>query len=549
LSTNGIPNLPKDPRTLLNTPRTATPAIRPMGNGEYTYFGVETVLVYTVSQWDLSLHDLNLIVNVDGISLSKSNNASMWPICLMIDCKCHKSSPCLIAAYVGEGEPPLNLYLEEFLAEMRTLIIQGLNVNNQIISVSIRCFVCDAPARSFLKNTTGHSGYYACERCITKGVYSHGAVHFIETDCPLRHDLDIQQVEHFRGQTPLTTMGIGLVTQFPLDYMHLACLGVQRRLLYFWFRLQSPCRQSNAVREQMSLRLTEIGADIPCEFVRKPRSLRYLDRWKATELRTFMLYVGIVTTKLLPSDFQKNFLLFSIAMRIYLCDGVLHTKKGFAKHCMEAFVTNSIQLYGQSFASDNVHSTIHLIDDAHRYGNLHSISSFPFETFLGQIKKLLRGPNKPIHQLHNRVAEHCANKVGKMSTRHEGFFCPYGVGPSMPDGVAHFRKWVGSEFTLTTTHPNNGIVLQNHRLCKIHDIFVLEDGRMQLAVRYFLVREDFFNYPCCSSEFHIYKVRNNHLSSEEIIDLSNVKNKVMLLTVDSHSSLAIPLLSSINACE
>ena len=40
---------------------------------------------------------------------------------------------------------------------------------NKTITVSIKCFVCDAPARSFLKCVVNHTGYSSCERCEIKG--------------------------------------------------------------------------------------------------------------------------------------------------------------------------------------------------------------------------------------------------------------------------------------------------------------------------------------------------------------------------------------------
>lgn len=38
----------------------------------------------------------------------------------------------------------------------------------------IMAFIGDAPTRSFLKCTKGHSGYYACERCTIRGTYKNG---------------------------------------------------------------------------------------------------------------------------------------------------------------------------------------------------------------------------------------------------------------------------------------------------------------------------------------------------------------------------------------
>ena len=43
-----------------------------------------------------------------------------------------------------------------------------------------------------------------------------------------------QYPEHHVGISPLQQLKCGMVSGFPLDYMHLVCLGVIRRLLNLW---------------------------------------------------------------------------------------------------------------------------------------------------------------------------------------------------------------------------------------------------------------------------------------------------------------------------
>lgn len=52
-----------------------------------------------------------------------------------------------------------------------------------------------------------------------------------------------------------------------------------------------------------------------------------------------------------------------------------------------------------------VHNLIHLVDSCKLYGALDTFSAFPFESFLGQIKKLVRSSYRPFEQICNRIYE------------------------------------------------------------------------------------------------------------------------------------------------
>ena len=47
-------------------------------------------------------------------------------------------------------------------------------------------FVCDAPARCFLKGIIGHNGYHSCERCEIHGTWDNRVVFNSEDECVLR---------------------------------------------------------------------------------------------------------------------------------------------------------------------------------------------------------------------------------------------------------------------------------------------------------------------------------------------------------------------------
>lgn len=106
-------------------------------------------------------------------------------------------------------------------------------------------------------------------------------------------------------------------------------------------------------------------------------------RWKAIELRQFMLYTGPVVLKnVLPDSLYQNFLLFSVAMTILLDPQLCEQFCSYAKQLLVVFVENLKALYGKEMIVYNVHGLIHLADDAHKFGPLDNVSSFPFENTL-----------------------------------------------------------------------------------------------------------------------------------------------------------------------
>ena len=167
-----------------------------------------------------------------------------------------------------------------------SLYVDGKNYS---ANINISCFICDTPARAYVKQIKGHSGYYGCDKCTQKGEW-HNKVTFPSTNALLRTDQAFNQMtdfEHHIGVTPLKTLSIGIVTQFPLDYMHLVCLGVMKRILMFL--LKSPVRDGIRIGQTsiigISKRLFEFRTFIPTEFSRKCRPLSDIKRWKAVELR------------------------------------------------------------------------------------------------------------------------------------------------------------------------------------------------------------------------------------------------------------------------
>lgn len=76
------------------------------------------------------------------------------------------------------------------------------------------------------------------------------------------------------------------------------------------------------------------------KFVRKPRHMTEIDRWKGTELRQFLLYTGpIVLLNILPKHMYMHFLSFSIAIRILSDERLCQRLNQYAHELLMWFVT------------------------------------------------------------------------------------------------------------------------------------------------------------------------------------------------------------------
>ena len=149
----------------------------------------------------------------------------------------------------------------------------------------------------------------------------------------------------------------------PLDYMHLVCLGVVRRIIQFWKKM-SHCRMSQNQMLQISDKLIGFREYIPSEFVRDPRSLQQLDYCKATDFRQFLLYTGPVALYgILPTPMYQHFISLSMALNVLLSEcGIKRAElTDFAQNLLQYFVHSCCYFYGKSFTVYNIHGLIILV--------------------------------------------------------------------------------------------------------------------------------------------------------------------------------------------
>ena len=562
-----FPDLPLDARTLLNTPRqNCLVSVNP---GEYFHFGISFGVIR-------SLHPSEVIdgtiieyfIGIDGIPITKSKRGELWPILGLTKNKKY-STPFVIGLYFGSRKPTdVNVFLKHFVDEMLE-IQDGIRVGTLTLKVKLLGFICDAPARAFIKCIKGHSGYNSCERCVVHGDHL-GRVVFLEMSCPERNDASFKTQEdesHHLGKSDLEKLNdIDMVKDFPLDYMHLVCLGVVRKMLN-WFKKGSYLVRLRSLDiKRISNFLMNISCNIPCEFARLPRSLEDLPLWKATEFRQFLLYTGVVVLKkVLNPQLYSHFLSLHVAMRILLTPALCQEKNQFANDLLREFVRSSVVLYGNEFLSYNVHNLIHLASDAMRYGHLDRISAFPFENMLMMLKAKLRKKGATLQQLINRKFEDDVNNKTiyiKDGDRNLNLKSVHSGGPMVGNlkksNVIQYEKLYFDGQKLTLTNPNNCVILNDGQVVVIKNICVKNDGEILLVCRAFLKLSNLYyikvpgNVPenyYVSSSLDIFKVSD--LSHEyEVYNLGDVKFKAVKIplfyTSKKHDFAIFPLLCEPN---
>lgn len=542
-------DLPSDPRTLLGTQREVeTKVVEP---GSYHHFGFTQCLEVLTSNLDIKILNkmdaIYLNINIDGLPLFKSSSSQVYPIlCSIVG----QNLVEMIGIYQGKEKPKdANLFVTDFVSDATNIITNGINVNHHLYNVRIKGFICDAPAKSFIKCTKGHTGYSSCSKCYTEGEYIENRVCFPDhKNINLRTDFDFRsqkQKNHHTGTSIIQNIPhINMISSFPLDYMHLVCLGVVKKLLLLWCCGKPSTKISYQKISNISDLLVRISICIPKEFNRKPRSLNELKRWKATEFRQFLFYTGpLVLKNNISNDRYLNFISLHVAMIIL--SNERHFKHiGYASKLLHYFVMTFKTLYGAENVSHNVHNLLHLADDVKDHGPVDNFSSFPFENFLQSILKSLRKTDKPLEQIIKRHTEKINFNLSKKKKIETGPIvrnehCKISLIKNV-NILKQYETLDFDNFTIRIHAPDNCCCLKDETIIIVKDIIRTLDKYQIVGSRY-LDLKSFYENPCESADFGVFKVQPNSLSALEIFDINQVNYKCIKLD-NNEQCLIIPLL-------
>lgn len=554
--------LPSDARTLLKTPKTKF-CSKIVSPGKYIHIGLEKQLKRIISgPFQDSIHSFKLIINIDGIPIFKSSNIQVIPILfgILSDINELQNKVFPIGLYCGKGKPhDMDSYLEEFVNEVNNLSEKGiLHQSGKTIPVKVVAFCCDAPAKADILGIKSFSGYNSCTRCVVKGETSNNRRIFTDLDCVLRTNEDFHNwsdTEFRKTKTLLTKIpGLHFNNSFVLDIMHLVYLEVTRTMILTWSTGNIPHKLSSKLCLRLSSLLVEYRSCVPIEINRKPRELKLLLRWKATEFRTFLLYLGPVVLKcVLTSKKYENFRTLHFAVTILLSPKMCKDSemRNYARLLLQRFVEDFILLYSKDFITHNFHGLIHLVDDSDYYSGitsnftLETISAFQFENYLQKIKSMVRGYNKPAEQICNRLGE-CfllenyfetprQSSLPKISHIH----CD---GPLLSDCCGpQYKIHMFHHFQLRITKPDNCCGSKNGDIIMVHNFAYSKSLKTEVVIgKKFVSQEDYYSVPCNSSSLGIYVVQ--HFSTLKMWPVSEICLKYIYFPYKNQSYIVLPLI-------
>lgn len=341
--------------------------------------------------------------------------------------------------------------------------------------------------------------------------YNPAVVSTLRTDESFENQCD---KDHHLGVSPLLRLGTKMISQIPLDIMHLCYIGVSKRL-------HSLLLQKKAGRFKLPLIDVEKLDNLclflyqfcPSEFASKPRPLSQYKLFKATEWRRLLLYDGFLVNKSHKhKEVYECYLLIACAMRILLDSKMRLEFSDDAHELLVNFVKRSYRVLGSSFVVYNVHHLLHLVPDCNLHGDPEEFSCFKYENHLGHLKEFLAAAGRSLQQIICRLIERSLAPVSTPAARRpqKQFYKLHTFGPTLDCNGKQYTAadFEGFVIRVARYKPRDAFVLMSSRKVVVVENIVDCNSSTYIIGRQFLNMSDWFGFPMPSSLLNIFKVSN-----------------------------------------
>lgn len=384
-----------------------------------------------------SPNNISFVWNTDGVPVFHSSKFGIWPLYLAVNelpyCqRFTKENMILAGLWFGDLKPIMELYLEPFHQSLSALELDGAHCtlpNKTVIHVRgmLLAGSADLPAKSLVLNMHNYNGNCGCAKCKQPGqtlrTSTRGHVHvypFQANDpCGPPRTHDETKYIHAReaadkGKPVCGIKGPSWLSYLPsydlikgtaIDYMHCVLIGVTNMLIGFWF---DPAHSSEEyycghLLTLIDKRLRSIHP--PVNISRTPRGLKFRCHWKASELRSWLLFYAVpVMQGFLKEAYFQHFLLLVEGTFLLLQDSISQEDITKSEKLLQHFCLMHGRLYNPRYELINIHSLLHLPEVVRDLGPLYCYSLFGFEGLNGNLLKLIHGTQQAQMQIVNAVS-------------------------------------------------------------------------------------------------------------------------------------------------
>lgn len=360
---------------------------------------------------------LSVMLHTDGMPLYKSKNCSAWPILGAIlelppYARTRDDNMLLFGLWIGKKKPNFDILCQKLVEQLTSLKNTGIrSSDHEQVKVLFPMLMGDMPALSTMVQFVEPHAFFACMFCEIRGVFNHRGhciIYPIDDDANLRSSetfrrcselahmmqgrIDRERTKGLKGSSAfIDILDVPLPHSVVIDAMHTVFLCHSKKLLIYYLSLISKENQSKVSEKLRSLNYIH-------DILRRPRSILNIHKWKASEVRVFMLYIGLpVLAEFLPEDQCGDLALYTTILRL------LHDHWQNDKQKIDA-VSFLLTVYIQKLSAKvddqecpsnlltiTTHTQIHLPFQCRKFGRLDWLTNFVFESFLGFLKGFIKG--------------------------------------------------------------------------------------------------------------------------------------------------------------
>ena len=232
-----------------------------------------------------------------------------------------------------------------------------------------------------------------------------------------------------------------------------------------------------------------------------------------------------------------HFLFLHCAIKILVSPRLCISHNSVAKLLLRQFVTDFSEIYGEDQVSFNVHSLIHLPDDALKFGPLDSFSAFCFESYLTPVKSLIKAHTHPLEQVSFRLIEK-KNASHLDSDRYPNENTKLTIlGRTKVQN--EYNSIIYLRNKLSNVQPNNYVMSKKKEILRISK-FININSIFYVEAEAFDNRENVYSYPLKSEKLFIFKCVTK-FNNKSLYPLSSIFCKLVGVDMEDNKTIFISM--------